>query len=153
MGLLPPNRVGLRPERVAKRVAKTRRLPFTAPGKSQPMKKLIVGIVGCGWAAEAHLGAINATSNAQVTTICSARPLDPAALSAKPGCPLKVVGRLEDLWADRSVDVVCVCFETRWATQPKHPVFRKYEDPSTTVTTLEFKSGRVGKVASVIDCW
>ena len=39
------------------------------------------------------------------------------------------------------------------ATQSRHPVFKKYEYPTTTVTTLQFKSGRVGKVASVIDCW
>jgi predicted dehydrogenase len=39
------------------------------------------------------------------------------------------------------------------ATQSRHPVFRKYEYPTSSVTTLHFKSGRVGKVASVIDCW
>ncbi len=242
------------------------------------MKTIRVGIVGYGWAAEAHLAAINANSNARVTTICSARALDPVALSAKHGCPLKVVHRLDDLLSDRSVDVVdlcsyhnlharqtiaaaragkhliiekpialnpkdcramvaavkqarvrtCVCFEMRWssqflatrslieagllgdlhygevdyyhgigpwyreyewitpknacgssliaagchamdillfclgadvesvfssATQSQHPIFQKYEYPTTTVTTLKFKSGRVGKVASVIDCW
>jgi predicted dehydrogenase len=242
------------------------------------MKQLNIGLVGYGWAAEAHLAAINATSNGRVTAICSSRPLQPAALAAKHGCPLKVVQRLQDLLADPSVDVVdicgyhhlhprqtiaaaragkhviiekplalkpaecramlaavqrarvrtCVCFELRWsaqfqatrslleagllgdlhygevdyyhgigpwyreyewitpkracgssllaagchaldallfclgtdvesvfsaATQSRHPVFRKYEYPTTSVTTLRFKSGRVGKVASVIDCW
>jgi predicted dehydrogenase len=242
------------------------------------MKKLNVGIVGYGWAAEAHIAAINATSNGQVTAICSSRPLDPAELFVKHKCPLTVFHRPEELLADRSVDVVdicsyhdlharqtiaaaragkhliiekpvalnrkdcramlaavkqarvktCVCFEMRWstqflatrsllesgllgdlhygevdyyhgigpwyreyewitpkkacgssliaagchamdillfclgtdvasvfssATQSKHPVFQKYEYPTTTVTTLKFKSGRVGKVASVIDCW
>jgi predicted dehydrogenase len=242
------------------------------------MKKCNVGIVGYGWAAEAHIAAINATSNGQVTAICSSRPLDPAELSAKHQCPLKVFHQLDHLLADRCVDVVdicsyhdlhvrqaiaaaragkhliiekpvalnrrdcramlaavkqarvktCVCFELRWsaqfqatrsllelgllgdvhygevdyyhgigpwyreyewvtpkkacgssllaagchaldallfclgsdvesvfssATQSRHPIFRKYEYPTTTVTTLKFKSGRVGKVASVIDCW
>ena len=242
------------------------------------MKKLNVGIVGYGWAAEAHIAAINATSNGQVTAICSARPLDPTELSAKHRCRLTVYHRLDDLLADPAVDIVdvssyhdlharqtiatacagkhliiekplalnlgdcremlaavsragvrtCVCFELRWsaqfqasrsllesgllgdlhygevdyyhgigpwyreydwitpkkacgssltaagchaldillsclgtdvesvfsaATQSRHPIFQKYEYPTTTVTTLTFKSGRVGKVASVIDCW
>jgi predicted dehydrogenase len=242
------------------------------------MKRFNVGIVGYGWAAEAHLGAINATSNGQVTAVCSSRNLDPAALSAKHGCPLRLYRRLDAMLADPSVDVVdlcsyhelharqavaaaragkhliiekpialnrvdaramlaavrqarlktCVCFELRWsaqfqgtrslvesgllgdlhygevdyyhgigpwyreyewitpkkacgssliaagchamdlllfclgsdvesvfssATQSKHPLFQKYEYPTTSVTTLNFKSGRVGKVASVIDCW
>jgi len=241
-------------------------------------KRFNVGIVGYGWAAEAHLAALNATSNARVAAICSSRPLDPQQLSAKHQCPLKVCRRLEDLLADPAIDVVdlcsyhhlhprqaiaaaragkhliiekpialnpkdcramleaarqarvktCVCFEMRWAaqfqvtrslldagllgdlhygevdyyhgigpwyreyewitprkacgssllaagchamdillfclgsdvesvfaaaTQSRHPVFKKFEYPTTTVTTLQFKSGRVGKVASVIDCW
>jgi len=242
------------------------------------MKKLNVGIVGYGWAAEAHLAAINATTNGQVTTVCSSRALDAGELSAKHRCRLTVRRRLEDLLADPALDVVdlcsfhalhapqavlaaragkhliiekpialnaadgrkmlaavsqagvrtCVCFELRWsaqfqatrallesgllgelhygevdyyhgigpwyreydwitpkaacgssliaagchaldillaclgtdvesvfssATQSRHPVFQKYEYPTTTVTTLKFKSGRVGKVASVIDCF
>jgi predicted dehydrogenase len=34
-----------------------------------------------------------------------------------------------------------------------HPIFAKYEYKSTTTTVLKFKDGRVGKCASVIDCW
>jgi len=242
------------------------------------MKKLNIGIVGYGWASEAHIAAINATSNGQVTAICSSRPLDAVELSTKHRCRLALYNRLDDLLADPAVDVVdicsyhelharqtiaaaragkhliiekpvalnakdcramaaavnrarvrtCVCFELRWsaqfqatrsllesgllgdlhygevdyyhgigpwyreydwitpkkacgssliaagchaldillsclgtdveslfsaATQSRHPIFQKYEYPTTTVTTLKFKSGRVGKVASVIDCW
>jgi len=73
------------------------------------MKKCNVGIVGYGWAAEAHIAAINATSNGQVTAICSSRPLDPAELSAKHQCPLKVFHQLDHLLADRCVDVVDIC--------------------------------------------
>jgi predicted dehydrogenase len=40
-----------------------------------------------------------------------------------------------------------------WSARSAHPVFAKYEYPSTTVTLLKFKGGRVGKCASVIDCW
>jgi len=49
------------------------------------MKKYNVGIVGYGWVATAHIAAINASSLAQVTAICSSRPLDSAELSAKYG--------------------------------------------------------------------
>jgi predicted dehydrogenase len=66
------------------------------------MKKLNVGIVGYGWAAEAHLAALDATSNAQVTAIGSSRQLDPTALSTRHGSPLKLAHRLEDLLTDRS---------------------------------------------------
>ena len=34
-----------------------------------------------------------------------------------------------------------------------HPTFAKYEYPSTTTTLLKYRDGRVGKCASVIDCW
>lgn len=38
------------------------------------------------------------------------------------------------------------------ATRSKNPVFSKYEYATTSVTVLKFKDGRLGKVASVIDC-
>jgi hypothetical protein len=38
------------------------------------------------------------------------------------------------------------------ATQSKSRYFTPYEYPTTTCTLLQFKSGKVGKVASVIDC-
>jgi predicted dehydrogenase len=38
------------------------------------------------------------------------------------------------------------------ATQSKSRYFTAYEYPTTTCTLLQFKSGKVGKVASVIDC-
>lgn len=49
------------------------------------MKKYNVGIIGYGWAACAHIEAINKTSQAQVTAIFSSRKLDNAAISAKHG--------------------------------------------------------------------
>ena len=39
-----------------------------------------------------------------------------------------------------------------YATGSKNKDFAKYEYPTTSVTILQFKDGRVGKVASVIDC-
>ena len=39
-----------------------------------------------------------------------------------------------------------------YATHSANKEFSKYEYPTTSVTILRFKDGRVGKVASVIDC-
>ena len=44
-----------------------------------------VGVIGYGWAATAHIPAINACENAQVTAIYSSRPLDADALSKQYG--------------------------------------------------------------------
>ena len=70
------------------------------------MKTLNVGIVGYGWAATAHVAAINATRQGRVAAICSSRPLDAAELSAKHGCPIRVYQRLDDMLADPGIDVV-----------------------------------------------
>ena len=73
------------------------------------MKKYNVGIIGYGWAAEAHIPAINAGPLAQVTAICSSRQLDPVALSAKHGVPLKVYHDVAALLADPDIHVVSIC--------------------------------------------
>jgi predicted dehydrogenase len=39
-----------------------------------------------------------------------------------------------------------------YSAHSAHKDFAKYEYPTTSVTILKFKDGRVGKVASVIDC-
>ena len=67
------------------------------------MKRFKVGIVGYGWAALAHIPAINASPLAQVTAICSARPLDAAALAAQHVGPLRTFTRYEDLLRDPEV--------------------------------------------------
>ncbi|OQB89147.1 MAG: 1,5-anhydro-D-fructose reductase [Verrucomicrobia bacterium ADurb.Bin118] len=242
------------------------------------MKRFKVGIVGYGWAALAHIPAINASPLAQVTAICSARPLDAAALAAQHGGPLRTFTRYEDLLRDPEVDAVsicsyhalhaeqviaaakagkhiicekplalswkdvraveravkkagvkfCICFELRYSSQflalkalidqgllgtlhygevdyyhgvgpwyrefqwcttikdcgsslleagchamdalllclgdaveevasygakSASPTYAPYEYPPTTVTLLKFRDGKVGKCASVIDCW
>lgn len=97
-----------------------------------------VGVIGYGWAATAHIAAINATTRGRVTAVCSSRPLDAAELSAKHGVPIKVYRKLDDLLADPAIDVVditglpslhrdqavaangvkgCVCFECRFSSQ------------------------------------
>lgn len=241
------------------------------------MKKFNVGIIGYGWAATAHIEAINRGPGGRVAAICSSRPQDPAALAAKYGAPIKVYTQVADLLADPEIHVVditgypwehadqaiaaakagkhiilekpmvlsladlrrveaavkaagvqfCLCFECRWssqfqgikamldrgmlgrvhyaevdyyhgsgpwygqyrwnttkqgggsslltagchaldallmcmggeveevmsyATQSSQAYFAKYEYPTSVVTILKFKDGRVGKCASIIDC-
>jgi len=65
-----------------------------------------VGVVGYGWAASAHIAAINATTRGRVTAVCSSRPLDAAEISAKHGGPVKLYQRVEDMLADPTIDVV-----------------------------------------------
>ena len=241
------------------------------------MKKFNVGIVGYGWAATAHIPAINATTLAQVTAVCSSRPLDATELSDQYGSNITVYSDLDEMLAKSGIHTVsicsypaqhaeqtvkaaeagkhlilekplclslkdlrtmqkavkqarvktCVCFELRFssqflttksvidagvlgrihyaevdyyhgigpwygqfrwnvkkaaggssllsagchaldalllcmggevesvsscATNSANPDLKRYEYPSTSVTILKFKDGRVGKVASSIDC-
>jgi predicted dehydrogenase len=241
------------------------------------MKKYKVGIIGYGWVAGAHIAAINATSQAQVTRVFSSRPLNAAELSARHGGKISTHTNLDDLLSAEDLHAVsicsypqdharhaiaaarggkhliiekplalswgdcedvaqavkaagvktCVCFECRYSSQflatksvldrgllgrvhygevdyfhgigPWYGQFRwntrkdaggssllsagchamdalllcmggevesvtslaarssntdfaKYEYPTSTVTLLKFRDGRVGKVASVIDC-
>src|SRR5213079_3030822 len=241
------------------------------------MKKYNVGIIGYGWVATAHIPAINATGQAQVTAVYSSRKLDAGELSARHGGDITAYNDLNALLGDKSIHAVsicsypydhakqavaaakagkhliiekplalswkecqaieravkaarvktCVCFECRYSSQflatkavldqgllgklhygevdyyhgigPWYGQFRwntrkdaggsslltagchaldalllcmgdqvvevtsydtksinrdfaKYEYPTTSVTILKFKDGRVGKVASIIDC-
>ena len=70
------------------------------------MKHINVGIIGHGWAATAHIDAINATNQARVTAVFSSRPLDAAELSKRHGNPIKVYSTLEAMLADREIHVV-----------------------------------------------
>ncbi len=73
------------------------------------MKKYNVGIVGYSWAAGAHIEAINKTSLARVTALCSSRNLDPAEISSKHGSPIKCYTNLADMLADRSLHAISIC--------------------------------------------
>jgi predicted dehydrogenase len=73
------------------------------------MKKYNVGIIGYGWVAGAHIHAINATSNAQVTAIYSSRPQNDAEVSAKHGSKIKCYTNLDQMLADPTITVVSVC--------------------------------------------
>ena len=65
-----------------------------------------VGVIGYGWAASAHIAAINATTRGRVTAVCSSRPLDAEELSAKHGGPIKTYQQLDAMLADPTIDVV-----------------------------------------------
>jgi predicted dehydrogenase len=73
------------------------------------MKKYNVGIVGYGWVASAHIPAINASPLAQVTAICSSRPLDAAALSAQYGGNISAYDHLDAMLANPDIHVVSIC--------------------------------------------
>lgn len=74
-----------------------------------PNKKYNVGIIGYGWAASAHIAAINATGLAQVTAVCSSRSLNPAELSARHGGTINCYSDLSTMLADSTIHVVSVC--------------------------------------------
>ena len=73
------------------------------------MKKYNVGIIGYGWVATAHIAAINASPNAQVTAIYSSRPLNDAEISTTYGSPIKTYNDLSAMLKDKNIHVVSVC--------------------------------------------
>ena len=71
-----------------------------------PKKIYNVGVIGYGWAATAHIPAINACGNAQVTAIYSSRPLDADALSKQYGGDITVYNDVKKMLKDESLDVI-----------------------------------------------
>ena len=69
-------------------------------------KKYNVAVIGYGWAATAHIAAINATSNAQVTAVWSSRPLDSGELSAKHGSSIAAHTDLAAMLANPDIHIV-----------------------------------------------
>ena len=72
-------------------------------------KKYNVGIIGYGWVSGAHITAINATPQAQVTAVCSSRKLDAAQVSAKHGGAITCYSDVTAMLADPKIQVVSVC--------------------------------------------
>jgi len=73
------------------------------------MKKYNVGIIGYSWVAGAHIEAINKTSFAQVTAVCSSRQLNEAEISAAHGCQIKCYTDPDQMLADPEIHVVSIC--------------------------------------------
>ena len=72
-------------------------------------KQFKVGVVGYGWAAGAHIEAINAGPLGQVAAVCSSRPLDAAEVSARHKCPIRVYNDYQAMLAEPDLDVVSIC--------------------------------------------
>jgi len=73
------------------------------------MKKYNVGIIGYGWASQAHIAAVNATPQAQVTALYSSRPQDSAQISARHGGQIACYTDLNAMLSDPSLQIVSVC--------------------------------------------
>jgi len=70
------------------------------------MSQFKVGVIGYGWAATAHIAAINATGLAEVVAVYSSRELDDAQLAATHGRPVKSYQSLDALLAHPGLQVV-----------------------------------------------
>lgn len=73
------------------------------------MKKYNVGVIGYGWVSGAHIAAINASSQAQVTALYSSRPQDPAVVTARHGGKIICHVDLDTMLADRNLHAVAIC--------------------------------------------
>ena len=73
------------------------------------MKKYNVGIIGYGWVATAHIPAINASTQAQVTAIYSSRPQNAAEVSARHGGKITCYTDLAQMLADPAIHAVSIC--------------------------------------------
>ncbi len=73
------------------------------------MKKYNVGIIGFGWVATAHIPAINATTQGQVTAIYSSRPQNSAEVSARYGGKITCYTDLNQMLADPNIHAVSIC--------------------------------------------
>ena len=72
------------------------------------MKKYKVGVIGYGWVAGAHIAAINASRQAEVTAVYSSRQLDEAEVSGKHGSSIRCFNDLTAMLAT-DLDVVSIC--------------------------------------------
>jgi predicted dehydrogenase len=73
------------------------------------MKKYNVGIIGYSWAATAHIDAINKTSFARVTALCSSRNLNSSEISAIHGGAIHCYTNLEAMLANPEIHAVSIC--------------------------------------------
>src|SRR5262245_47040064 len=81
-------------------------------------KKLNVAVIGYGWAATAHIGAINATTQGQVTDVWSSRPQSASELSARHGSPIRAHQDLSAMLARPDIHVVDITsFPSQHAAQ------------------------------------
>ena len=70
------------------------------------MKKYNVAVIGYGWAATAHIAAINATTRGRVTAVWSSRPLESGEVSTRHNSPIAAYTDLAAMLANPEIDVV-----------------------------------------------
>ncbi len=73
------------------------------------MSDLNVGIVGLGWAAEAHIEAFKAVKGAKITAICSRSKRDERLLRETYGIPLRAYVQYEKMLADPNIHIIDIC--------------------------------------------
>ena len=78
------------------------------------MKQFNIGIAGYGWAAGAHIAAINAGPRAQVNRVYSSRPLEAAEVSARHGCPMQTYTDYAAMLAEPDLHAVSICSYHRY---------------------------------------
>lgn len=66
------------------------------------------GVIGYGWAATAHIAAINACDKAEVTAVYSSRELNAAELSEEYGSQITTYTDLDKMLAEADIDTVSV---------------------------------------------
>jgi UDP-N-acetyl-2-amino-2-deoxyglucuronate dehydrogenase len=69
-------------------------------------KNIQVAVIGYGWAATAHIAAINASKQAEVCAVWSSRPLDSKELSARHGSTIATYTDLAAMLANPGIHVV-----------------------------------------------
>ena len=73
------------------------------------MRRWRVGMVGYGWAAGAHIGALDLIDRFEVAAICTSREVDAAELERAHGRPIEIVRDLDELLARPDIDVIDLC--------------------------------------------
>ena len=79
-------------------------------------KQFGVGVVGLGWVAGAHIDTFKRIPGVQVIGVSSLQALEPKALEATYGIPLRPFHSYEEMLADPAIDVVDIC-----TPHPFHP--------------------------------
>src|SRR5436190_1453870 len=87
----------------------TAAMPYVQHSVCMSAKRYNVGIIGYGWVSSAHITAINATPHAQVTAVCSSRPLDAGQLNARHGGNIKAYATVDEMLKDPGLHVISVC--------------------------------------------
>ena len=67
-----------------------------------------VGIVGYGWAGQAHASEFNVIEGVETTAVCSRRELDESELSARHGSKIRVFNDFEEM-CRADIDLVSIC--------------------------------------------